>query len=220
MTFRPLVAGAISFSAVCCLFVFLVGGCFLVADSCDRAVRCVLPDRRVRAFSASSPRDGVGFLRALAACGVIVVVVLCAWWLGGEGSEGRYVVVGDSMSPALVPGQELDVDSGAPVQAGSVVVFEEPEGWRHPGQVAVKRVVAVAGDVVSLRGGGLWVNGRTVAALPGSCVSGGEATVPDGGVFVVGDNRAVSRDSMTVACGSGSVLDGVVSLSFVRGVVH
>ena len=100
------------------------------------------------------------------------------------------------------------------------VVFEEPEGWRNPGRTAVKRVAAMAGDTVSLHGGGLWVNGRMVAALPESCVSGNEATVPDGGVFVVGDNRAVSRDSMTVACESGSVLDGVVSLSFVRGVVR
>ena len=117
-------------------------------------------------------------------------------------------------------GQEIEVDPDAPVQVGSVVVFEEPGGWRNPGRTAVKRVVAMAGDTVSLHGGGLWVNGRMVAALPGSCVSGNEATVPDGGVFVVGDNRAVSRDSMTVACGSGSVLDGVVSLSFVRGVVR
>ena len=181
----------------------------------------VLPARGSRRIAGGSRSgDGNVFWRVLLACGVVVAISLFAWTLGGDESEGRYVVAGDSMSPTLVSGQELDVDPDAPVVSGSVVVFEEPEGWRHPGRVAVKRVAAAAGDVVSLRGGGLRVNGRMVAALPGSCVSGGEATVPDGGVFVVGDNRAVSRDSMTVACESGSVSDGVVSLSFVRGVVR
>ena len=181
----------------------------------------VLPARGSRRIAGGSRAgDGTVFLRVLLACAVVVSVVFFAWALGSDESEGRYVVAGDSMSPTLTSGQEIEVDTDAPVQAGSVVGFEEPEGWRHPGRVAVKRVAAAAGDVVSLHGGGLWVNGRMVAALPGSCVSGGEATVPDGGVFVVGDNRAVSRDSMTVACGSGSVLDGVVSLSFVRGVVR
>lgn len=181
----------------------------------------VLPARGSRRIAGSSrASDGTVFLRLLLACAVVVSVVFFAWALGSDESEGRYVVVGDSMSPTLTSGQEIEVDPDAPVQVGGVVVFEEPEGWRHPGRTAVKRVAAAAGDVVSLHGGGLRVNGRMVAALPGSCVSGGEATVPDGGVFVVGDNRAVSRDSMTVACESGSVSDGVVSLSFVRGVVR
>lgn len=181
----------------------------------------VLPARGSRRITGGSRAgDSAAFLRVLLTCAVVVAVVFFAWALGSDESEGRYVVAGDSMSPTLASGQEIEVDPTAPVQAGSVVVFEEPEGWRNPGRVAVKRVAAVAGDVVSLHGGGLWVNGRMVAALPGSCVSGGEATVPDGGVFVVGDNRAVSLDSMTVTCGSGGVLDGVVSLSFVRGVVR
>lgn len=181
----------------------------------------VLPERGSRRIAGGSRSgDGTVFLRVLLACAVVVSVVFFAWALGSDEPEGRYVVAGDSMSPNITSGQEIEVDPTAPVQVGSVVVFEEPEGWRHPGRVAVKRVAAVAGDVVSLHGGGLWVNGRMVAALPGSCVSGGEVTVPDGGVFVVGDNRAVSLDSMTVACDSGRVLDGVVSLSFVRGVVR
>lgn len=181
----------------------------------------VLPARGSRRIAGGSRSgDGTVFLRVLLACAVVVSVVFFAWALGSDESEGRYVVAGDSMSPTLASGQEIEVDPDAPVVSGSVVVFEEPEGWRNPGRTAVKRVAAMAGDTVSLHGGGLWVNGRMVAALPESCVSGNEATVPDGGVFVVGDNRAVSRDSMTVACESGSVLDGVVSLSFVRGVVR
>ena len=114
----------------------------------------VLPERGSRRITGGSRAgDGAVFVRILLACGVVVAILLFAWTFGSDESEGRYVVAGDSMSPTLVSGQEIEVDPDAPVQVGSVVVFEEPEGWRSPGRTAVKRVAAVAGDTVSLHCG-------------------------------------------------------------------
>lgn len=58
---------------------------------------------------------------------------------------------------------------GRPAQAGEVVVFMDP---RNPGgDDLVKRVVAVAGDLVEVRDNVPWVNGRAVARQPvsGAC---------------------------------------------------
>jgi signal peptidase I len=66
----------------------------------------------------------------------------------------------------------------------------------------VKRVIAVAGDVVDIRGGELYVNDELVE----NCYGTGETlkqdgavlypyTVREGNVFVLGDNRLVSVDS-------------------------
>jgi signal peptidase I len=89
-------------------------------------------------------------------------------------------------------------------QRGDVVVFVYPV---DPSKDFVKRVVAVAGDVVEIRDTRVVVNGqvwddphgyfddemgRHASGLRGHY---GPATVPDGKVFLLGDNRDHSYDS-------------------------
>src|SRR6202035_1443054 len=81
---------------------------------------------------------GVGALAALA----------CA--LGFVGARPRRVVVeGMSMDPTLAPGDRLLVVRSARLRAGDVVAVRAPGGSRR---VLVKRVSAVLGDEVVLRG--------------------------------------------------------------------
>jgi signal peptidase I len=105
-----------------------------------------------------------------------------------------------SMAPTLVAGEhvlasKLDRRDGD-WERGDVVAFRRSA---H-GPVLVKRVVAVGGDRVALRDGRLVVNGARVDE-PWSdpdlidSVYFGPVDVPAGHVFVMGDDRANSRDS-------------------------
>ncbi|MDP3984858.1 MAG: signal peptidase I [Acidimicrobiia bacterium] len=63
----------------------------------------------------------------------------------------------------------------------------------------IKRVVAVGGDTVEIKGGVLLVNGEAVPEPyllePGGMPDFGPETVPADNVFVMGDNRRISYDS-------------------------
>ncbi len=79
---------------------------------------------------------------------------------------------------------------------GDVIVFHSPI---VDGEDLVKRIVAVAGDRVSVSGGTLYVNG--VAQDEPYILEQGfegefpETSIPAGDVFVMGDNRNNSGDS-------------------------
>ena len=86
------------------------------------------------------------------------------------------------------------------VHRGDLVVFERPEG-ETAGQIKdlIKRVVALPGERIEGRDGHVYINGDLLEEpyLPdGTQTTNLEPqTVPEGHVFVMGDNRGDSMDS-------------------------
>jgi signal peptidase I len=103
-------------------------------------------------------------------------------------------------------------------EAGDIIVFNPPNESSIP---YVKRVVAVGGDTVDLRDGRLHVNGRLVDIPQARGSTQPQAprvtypfAVPEGDVFVLGDNRLSSSDSRTFGSVPVENIIGKVILRF------
>jgi signal peptidase I len=121
----------------------------------------------------------------------------------------QYTVPSGSMEPTIHVGDRIVVNKAAygvrvplthvwlarfdPPRRGDVVVLDADGP-----DVLLKRVVAVGGDRVEVREGHLSIDGAPVAdpAIPPDPGGPdfGPAVVPDGKLFVLGDNRGNSRD--------------------------
>ncbi|MFI2611928.1 signal peptidase I [Kitasatospora sp. NPDC018619] len=113
-----------------------------------------------------------------------------------------YKIPTASMHPTLRAGDTVLARKvgGGDIGRGDVVVFRD-EAWG--GELMVKRVVAVGGDTVATTGAEhrLTVNGQPVdepyLATQGRQGESFSATVPQGRLFLLGDNRVGSLDSRT-----------------------
>lgn len=120
--------------------------------------------------------------------------------------EGDRVIVSKAAYGLRVPLSKAWLVRWSEPKRGDVVVLESPS----EDMILLKRVVALPGDTIEVRGGHLILNGRAVKSTdkeetlegkthPLSLASGGgpdfgPSKVPKGKVLVMGDNRGNSRD--------------------------
>ncbi|NLU69747.1 signal peptidase I [Streptomyces sp. HNM0574] len=113
-----------------------------------------------------------------------------------------YSVPTDSMNPTVKAGDRVLAEriDGKDVRRGDVVVFQDDLWGTVP---MVKRVIGVGGDKIACCGDGgrVTVNGDPLDEPylkdkgPDSQTSFPQTTVPDGKLFLLGDNRIDSLDS-------------------------
>jgi len=112
--------------------------------------------------------------------------------------SARVRVDGVSMLPTLQNGEfilvnKLAYDIGTPTR-GDIIVFRSTTA---PDLDLIKRIMGIPGDKISIHSGQVMINGQTLSepyinAIPNY---NGDWQVPDGYLFVLGDNRTNSSDS-------------------------
>jgi signal peptidase I len=137
-------------------------------------------------------------------------------------------MTGESMEPAVKRGSTVSVQrtAGAYVpRRGDVIVYRAPEDWTalSAGGTYISRVIGVPGDRVACcdnPSAALQVNGAPVKEpyIPSGPASAKwfDVTVPQDRIWVMSDNRHVSRDSRAEMDKAGG---GTIGRSDVLGVV-
>ena len=141
-----------------------------------------------RLDSALSRPQRLVYSSILAAC--LILIYLLAF----KGMR-FFLVPSSSMEPTLVPPEYLITFEQEDYQRGDIVVLADP---KMPEAYLVKRIVGVAGDTLSSRGGALFINGlyasEPYSAEPIDYIMDGYL-IEEGEIFVLGDNRNESVDS-------------------------
>ncbi|MGE6259377.1 signal peptidase I [Heyndrickxia sporothermodurans] len=133
-----------------------------------------------------------------------VIVFVCRYFVFTPS-----IVVGQSMMPNLQDGNRIIVSKLSDIKRFDEIVFNAPDSDEH----YVKRVIGLPGDHIEMKNDVLYINGKAYKEpylegnrknLPPNNKLTGDFTleeiiqkkeVPKGYLFVLGDNRLVSKDS-------------------------
>lgn len=149
-------------------------------------------------------RKGSSFLSLLIA---VIVVIACVWLIRTYVAE-PYEIPSGSMEDTIeiqdrVFSEKISLHTHG-ISPGEIVTFEDPE---TPGRTLIKRCIAVGGQTVDLRDGHVYVDGVELdepytegkPSYPLQTAPGVQVqypyTVPDGYMWMMGDNRTNSADS-------------------------
>ena len=170
---------------------------------------------RIRRAMSTRTRNVLSWAQVLVAA-VLLAVLMRTFLIAA------FSIPSESMEPVLAVGDRLLVSKlsyriGDP-DPGDVVVFRTPPSMQ-PSETAelIKRVVAIGGQTVGADNGQLVVDGSSVDEeyLPADTYTRdfGPLRVPEGYVFVMGDNRRSSLDSRVF----GAIAEGeIVGRAFAR----
>ncbi len=170
------------------------------------------------------PRGLRWFLGAMAALLATALTVYVVNPFGTASADPRLRVLGHapfrvastSMAPTFQRGETIVVSAWSlartPLALGDVVIFRPPHDPRAP---YLARLVGLPGDRVRVEDGRTFVNDvvldepflRGQALVRPESLAMDERTVPEGGIWLLGDNRDNSEDSRYWGAAS---LDGVV----------
>lgn len=118
----------------------------------------------------------------------------------------------------LVSAQSYKLFKGKP-KRGDIVIFPviQKDGEPVPGKGKnqenyIKRVIGVAGDRITVHGGNVYVNGKKIkekyikdGKTDGEII---DIKIPNGEVFVMGDNRLNSEDSRIIGTVPIDIIEG------------
>lgn len=139
--------------------------------------------------------------------------------------EGDFFITNKLAYRLKIPFTKTSIFEWSAPERGDMIVFKFPGGdddHYEEGALYIKRVIGIAGDEILIKNGRIFLNGRMLNEVPVDKVNGieicseelagnhysiqhmprinrmysmGKVTVPEGHVFVMGDNRENSYDS-------------------------
>ncbi len=157
----------------------------------------------------AEPSNSLGrYARSVLSFVGMVVLVIAMSWVMRTFIFGAYEIPTGSMETTIMPGERVIAERisyafGQP-EKGDIVTFDDPE---IRGRTLIKRVIATGGQTVDLVDGAVLVDGQP---LDEPYVHGEQSfplvpaygldisypyTVPEGHIWVMGDNRTKSSDS-------------------------
>lgn len=158
-----------------------------------------MDDYRTEVIPEADNSAGVSTWRRALVDIIETIILSVALFLGINMVSARIRVESISMQPTLHAGNFVLVNKvayklGSP-ERGDVIVFRYPP---DPEQVPyIKRIVGLSGDSIRIYDGKVYVNDQLMVEpyIASATHQGGEWTVPENSLFVMGDNRNNSSDS-------------------------
>lgn len=150
--------------------------------------------------------------------GLVLAMVLRVFVVEG------YKISGDSMLPTFQNGDfvfaEKLTQKFSELEIGDIVILKTDTGGE---QKIIKRVVGLAGDTISIKNGFLYRNGEIVTeGYIKEEIFGDyeEIVVPQGEIFVLGDNRNNSSDSRYFGTFTHDEIKGRVAVEILNDPLH